>query len=78
MNLQFESLAQRLIRMGPPDYGFHMERPDIASIDDALAWLHDQPWGIDTDAERRQFVKRLLWLRWLHSADWQKRGGVNA
>ena len=69
--------AMRLIRMGPPDYGYHLERVSVASVDDALTWLHDQTWCLKTDRERRHFVKGLMWLRWLYSVEWQARGGMD-
>jgi hypothetical protein len=53
----------------------HLERPAIQSIDDGLAWLHDQVWPVETDRERRQIVKRLLCQRWEHRAEWGQRGG---
>lgn len=54
-----------------------LERPEIASIDDGLAWLHDQVWPIETDHERRQTVKRMLSLRWQHADEWRQRGGAD-
>jgi hypothetical protein len=40
-------------------------RPEIASIDDAMAWAHDQVWKFGGDFDCRQTVKRLLFTRWL-------------
>lgn len=48
---RFDSLAQRLIGMGPPDYGYHLERVPIdrdytadhapLSVDASLTWTRD-------------------------------------
>lgn len=45
---------------------YKIERPAIASIDDAMAWAHDQVWKFDGDADCRQMVKRLMFASWLH------------
>lgn len=71
-----DSLAQRLINMGPPTLEYHLERVPISKTEDALAWLHDQAWSIpETDRQRRLMVESLRFHRWLHRVEWQARGG---
>lgn len=78
-------LAGRLIRMGPPAYGYHVGRAAVASVDDGLRWMrewHDgagaYTWMGASDAQRRRAVKHWLFLRHAHRAEWRKRGGVEA
>lgn len=40
-------------------------RPRIDSIDDAMAWAHDQVWTFHGDFDCRRTVKRLMFARWL-------------
>jgi hypothetical protein len=40
-------------------------RPDVRSIDDGLAWMAARSWRTESDYERRQTVKRLLFTRQL-------------
>ena len=76
------TLAQRLIRMGPPDYGYHLERLPDGAIDAGLAWMRDwhdidgrHPWQGESDASRRRAIHHWGFLRWLCRVEWQQRGG---
>lgn len=64
--ISFDGITERLIR-ACQGTSYHFERPYVISVDDALAWLHDQAWAvkIETDRGRRLQVKRLLFARWL-------------
>lgn len=56
------------ILMGPPEPPYRLVRPDVRSVDEALAWPHEQPWphaDVNSDDKRRQAVKRLLFMAWL-------------
>lgn len=61
-------IGLRIPRLARPPY--RIRRVSVRSIDEALAWLHTQPWptaDTDTDAKRRTIVKRLIWARRLRA-----------
>ena len=83
--IEINALAQRLIRMGPPDYGWHLERVPVSTVDEALAWQREwygadgvSHWMGVSDAERRRAVKWWLAIRHWHAAEWRQRGGLDA
>jgi hypothetical protein len=63
---------------------YQLDRPNVRSIAEALAWLRDwcgdddrSPWRAPDfgDTERLNTLKRLLFARFRHRAEWIKRGG---
>lgn len=56
-----------------PDEPYRLIRPVIASVDDALAWLHEQRWPhaeLSSDERRRKAVYRLRFARHLVDEGW--------
>jgi hypothetical protein len=83
--MPISNLAQRLIRMGPPDLGFHLDRAPILSVDDGLYWMRDwhdrdgrHTWQGQSDETRRHAIHHWRFIRWLYRDEWRKRGGVDA
>ncbi len=78
------TLAQRLIRMGPPALNYHLERVQIASVDGGLRWMREwsgpdgvRTWVQASDAARRRAIRYWRFLRHLHRSEWQQRGGID-
>ncbi len=85
------SLAERLVsglRAEEQQRPYRLDRPDVRSIAEAVAWLRDwrgedghTPWhkawrGADfNDDERLRTLKRMLFARFRCRLEWIERGG---
>jgi hypothetical protein len=58
----------KFLRADPP----RLERPSITTIDDAMAWFHDQPWTVDA-ATGRRLMAGLLFCRWRFRREFSER-----
>ena len=77
-------LVHRLISMGPPDPGYHLERSLSRTVEETTAWMgfwHGENgaciWLSVAPDRRDETAKHWLFLRHVHATDWRQRGGLD-
>jgi hypothetical protein len=64
------SEINRLVRSCREEW--HLERPSIKTIDDAMTWFYDRPLPVSKQDPRR-FMEHLLFCRWRFRREFTER-----